>query len=152
MVNACQVIYLTRHQYFDRADPLSSYHYYAYMKCMRKEELVNLWRKLIVNQKISWALFENGTCVILLNSTEDLTDEAVNVLKRTDIIDFKSGTTVVMPGWLVKYPSNNEVMNYVSPEEVEGDEDSLRAGVLGRNNLRKDLESLKVIHIENNNP
>ena len=46
------------------------------------DSLIETWRQIIVGGQKSWVLFENGTCVILMNPEADLRRQATELLKE----------------------------------------------------------------------
>ena len=47
------------------------------------EKLIDVWKDSINGDEKSWVLFENGTCVILLEPEEDLAKQAKELLGKT---------------------------------------------------------------------
>ena len=46
------------------------------------KKLIDVWKDSINGNKKSWVLFENGTCVILLEPEEDLAKQAKKLLSE----------------------------------------------------------------------
>lgn len=117
--------------------------------------LVETWRSIILGDQKSWVLFENGTCVILMAPEEDLSAHATALLAEwgpvhagTPSGDFSVITLEDYPGWVVT-GHHRDILNYVSPDEFEGDEpEDLTVGLLGRQMRHMDGESLQIIHVE----
>jgi hypothetical protein len=118
------------------------------------DSLINMWRQILWENKKSWVLFENGTCVILANPEENLERQATELIKRfglahagTPLGDFSVLTLSQHPGWVVTY-HHPEILNYVSPNEVEPSASNVKIGLLGRSKRHQDAEDPKIIHIE----
>ena len=118
-------------------------------------KLVNAWRTIIQGDQKSWVLFENGTCVILMEPEEDLAKQATELVKKwgpvhvgTASADFSVIKLSNHPGWAVT-GHHNDILNYVSPEEFEDDNPSdVAVGLTGRQKRDEDAKSLKIVHIE----
>lgn len=117
-------------------------------------DLVNIYRKTIIDPSMSWVLFKNGTCVMLLNPEEDLQTQAIKILKEHGSVvagtpsgDFEVSKIPEIKGWVVTgdYPG---IMIYVSYEEASNSENDFEIGMLGRRKRELDTKALEVIHIE----
>ncbi|MEN8215562.1 MAG: hypothetical protein ABFS56_04150 [Pseudomonadota bacterium] len=118
------------------------------------DQLVAQWRNIIVGDDKSWVLFENGTCVILMEPETDLSAQAVELMKEwgpvhagTSAGDFSTITLEDDSGWVVT-SHHNDILTYVAPEEGGDEPTDLSVGLLGRSKRNQDAESLAVIHIE----
>ncbi|MGN5421542.1 hypothetical protein ACSVH3_09455, partial [Neisseria meningitidis] len=47
-----------------------------------RQKLIDVWKKSINGNEKSWVLFENGTCVILLEPEKDLAKQAKEMLSK----------------------------------------------------------------------
>jgi len=120
-------------------------------------DYVEIWRKIIVGEEKSWVLFEDGTCVILMEPKEDLAAQAIEIMKEfgpvhvgTSSADIQVTELINYPGWVVT-GHHPDILNYVSPDELKSDDlNDLVIGLLGRSYRETDSKSLKVIHIEDN--
>ncbi len=117
-------------------------------------DLVNIWRQIIIGDDKSWVLFDSGTCVILMEPGDDLAAQAITLMKEWGPVhagcsagDFSTITLDNETGWLVT-SHHNEILTYVSPEEVGDDPSDLSVGLLGRSKRGKDADSSTVIHVE----
>ena len=116
---------------------------------------VDVWKKIIIGEKKSWVLFENGTCVILMAPEDDLEAHAKNLLKKygpvvpgTPAGDFNVIELVNHPGWVVT-GQHKDILNYVALGEIGSDErNDVAIGLLGRHKRDQDSRTLKVIFIE----
>ncbi|MFI0447021.1 hypothetical protein [Actinomadura sp. 6N118] len=124
---------------------------------METIEMVDVWRRVIVGDEKSWVLFENGTCVILMDPEDDLAAQAIEILREygpvhpgSPAADFGTIDLEAAPGWVV-YGHHNDVLNYVSPEEIEAPEDVV-IGLLGRSKRDQDGKGLTVVHVEDKRP
>ncbi len=122
---------------------------------MSNDDLINLWRRIVKGGEKSWALFEHGTCVILMNPEKDLPKQAINILSENGTVhagsvsgDFQTMQTDVAPGWVVVYDAHPDILNYVSPEEMGEENREVVAGLKGREKRDQDSKELKVIHVE----
>ena len=118
------------------------------------DELVQLWRSIIISDDKSWVLFENGTCVILMEPKDDLASQATELLKEWGPVhagssagDFSPITLDNEVGWVVT-SHHNDVLTYVAFDEVGDDPSDLSVGLLGRSKRGQDADSLSVIHVE----
>ena len=115
------------------------------------------WRSIIKGKGKSWVVFENNTCVILMEPEEDLANQAIELLKEfgpyvvgTSSADMNVITLSKYPGWVVR-GHHNDILNYLAPEEVEPDpKNTISIGILGRHNRSEDAKALKIMHIEDN--
>lgn len=128
------------------------------ISAMRTEEIVAVWRTVILGDEKSWVMFRNGTCVILMEPEEDLAAQATEILREygpalggTPSGDFGVIDLDDAPGWVV-YGHHSDVLTYVAPEEVEEDADDVKIGLLGRSRRALDGEELDVVHVEDKRP
>ena len=122
-------------------------------------DYVEIWRKLIIGDNKSWALFENGTCVILMEPKEDLAAQAIDIMKEygpvhvgTASADMRVTKLSYYPVWVVR-GHHPDILNYVSPDELNDelkndDTEDFNIGFLGRSKREDDSKSLNIIHIE----
>ncbi len=117
------------------------------------DELVALWRQIIVGDHKSWVLFEHGTCVVLVDPTEDLAGQAVGILREygpvhagTPAGDFNVIELEAPPGWVVT-GHHPDVLTYVAPAEVAEPSEVL-VGLTGRAHRDHDGHELTVVHVE----
>ena len=115
----------------------------------------NIWRSIITDKQKSWVLFENGTCVILMQPENDLLKQAQDLLSQyghvvpgTSSGDFSVLELEELHGWVVT-GQHPDILNYVSPDEVtaEGEPESLVAGLIGRWHRENDATNLKVAYV-----
>jgi len=120
------------------------------------DSLIETWQRIIVGEYKSWALFSNGTCVILMRPETDLRRQAVEMMKTFGLVhagapagDFSVITLDDDPGWVA--PSHHpDILTYVSPDEVAEQSNDLVIGLLGRSKRDLDAAELMVIHVEDN--
>lgn len=123
---------------------------------MDPSSLIATWRRIIVGDQKSWALFENGTCVILMQPEDDLAAQAIALLKEwgpvhagTPAGDFNVVHLSGYPGWVVTC-HHPDILCYVSPEEIaDPGQGDLMVGLLGRGKRDRDAMELQVVHVEN---
>jgi len=120
------------------------------------ESLIETWRRIIIGEYKSWALFSNGTCVILMQPEADLRRQAVEMMKTygpvhagTPAEDFSIINLDDDPGWVVT-SHHPDILTYVSPDEVTEQSNDLVIGLLGRSKRDLDAAELMVIHVEDN--
>jgi hypothetical protein len=118
------------------------------------EPLVETWRGIIVGDQKSWVLFENGTCVILMEPEEDLALQAVEIMKEWGPVhpgssagDFSVIDLVDHPGWAVTC-HHPDVLTYVAQDEVSGEPSEVAIGLIGRSKRDQDAGNLRVVHVE----
>jgi hypothetical protein len=121
---------------------------------MNQTAMIETWRCLLDPAK-SWVLFANGTCVILMEPTGDLAQQATSLLQEYgpvhagtpagdfDIIDLDEAS-----GWAVT-GHHPDILTYVDPSELENHDD-LTVGLFGRSKRDQDGHDLIIIHIEDN--
>jgi hypothetical protein len=118
---------------------------------------VELWRRIVLGEEKSWVLFEHGTCVILMQSEQDLAAQATEILRQwgpvaagTPAGDFDVITLSEFPGWVVT-GHHPDVLNYVGPEEAASHSRTpldVVVGIAGRSKRDRDGRELRVRHIE----
>ncbi|MEO3873451.1 hypothetical protein ABGB18_31965 [Nonomuraea sp. B12E4] len=119
---------------------------------MNQTSMIETWRRLLDPAK-SWVLFEQGTCVILMEPAGELAQQATTLLREYgpvvggtpagdfDIIDLDDA-----PGWAVT-GHHPDILTYVDPSEVDNEEDFV-VGLYGRGKRDQDGHDLTVIHVE----
>ena len=117
-------------------------------------QCVEDWRHIVSGGTKSWVLFKHGTCVILMEPEEDISKQAICLLRQWGPLHVgsSSGDFDVIhlsnyPGWVVT-GHHPDVLNYVSPAEVAVGSDDVMIGVLGRSKRNQDALELQVIHVE----
>lgn len=125
---------------------------------MEGSDLVEAWRAIINGPGKSWALFENGTCVILMEPEADLAAQATAILREygpvhagTSFGDFSTITLEDGGGWVVTC-HHNDILTFVGPEEAGPDAADVVVGLLGRCKRGQDAEQLRVLHVEDKRP
>lgn len=118
------------------------------------DSLIETWRRIIIGEYKSWALFSNGTCVILMQPEADMRRQAVEMMKTYGPVhaggpagDFSVITLDDDPGWVVT-SHHPDILTYVSPDEVAEQSNDLVIGLLGRSKRDLDASELMVIHVE----
>ncbi len=116
-------------------------------------DLVNIYKKIIIDPQMSWVLFKNGTCVMLLEPQKNIKEQAVKILREHGSVvagsssgDFEVTKIPEINGWVVTgdYPG---IMMFVSEEEGKKKDDA-GVGLVGRSKRERDAKELKVEHIE----
>ena len=67
-------------------------------------DYVEIWRKVIIGDNKSWVLFENGTCVILMEPKEDLAAQAIDIMKEYGPVHVGSASADMEVTKLINYP------------------------------------------------
>ncbi|EYF00128.1 hypothetical protein [Chondromyces apiculatus] len=118
------------------------------------QALVETYRKVLVGAHKSWALFAQGTCVILMDPKGDLAEQAKRILAEwgpvqagTPSGDFEVVELEGGMGWVVT-GHHPDVLNFVGADEVEAEEGEFLIGVVGRGCRETDAVSLRVVHVE----
>lgn len=118
--------------------------------------LVDIWRRIIVGDGKSWVLFANGTCVILMEPEDDLEAQAIELMREWGPVhagcpagDFNTITLPDDLGWVVTC-HHNDILTYVSPNEMEREPEDVAVGLFGRSKRHQDSQDLQVIHVEDN--
>lgn len=117
------------------------------------QDYIAAWRGCIQGDDKSWVLFEQGTCVILMQPETDLAAQATALLREfgavrvgTPSADFNVVTLLDDRGWVVTC-HHPDILNFVFPDEGDDDND-LPIGLLGRSCCAADADDLRVVHIE----
>jgi hypothetical protein len=125
---------------------------------MEGAELVEAWRATVNGPDKSWVLFENGTCVILMDPEADLAAQATALLRELGPVhagsSFGDFTTITLDngrGWVVAC-HHNDILTFVGPDEVSSGAGDLVVGLLGRSKRGQDAEELRVLHVEDKRP
>lgn len=118
------------------------------------ESTVEVWRRIIVGVDKCWAVFEHGTCVILLSPEDDLRRQATELMREWGPVhagssagDFSVIELAQHPGWVVT-GHHPDILNYVSPDEVGPGASDAVIGLLGRSKRHQDAEGLNITHLE----
>lgn len=102
---------------------------------------------------MSWVLFKNGTCVMLLRPEGDAQEQAIKILKEHGLVvegtssgDFEVTKIPEINGWVVTgdYPG---IMVYVPLEEGKK-KDDVEIGLIGRTKRETDAKVLEVVYVE----
>lgn len=116
-------------------------------------DLVQIYKKIIIDPLMSWVLFKNGTCVMLLSPQEDIQAQAIKILKEhgrvvagTPSGDFEVTKIPDINGWVVTgdYPG---IMMYVPLAEGRKKGD-FEIGMIGRTKRELDAKEFGVIYVE----
>ena len=117
-------------------------------------QYIATWRKIIVGEEESWVLFENDTCMILLEPEENFAARAVELMNQWGPVhagssagDFSTITVDDGLGWVVT-SHHNEILTLVAAEESAGEPSDVAMGLLGRSKRDQDGRELNVIHVE----
>jgi hypothetical protein len=121
--------------------------------------LIDIWRSVIVGDEKSWVLFKHGTCVILMEPEADLSAQALALMREWGPVhagcsagDFSTIDLDSAPGWVVT-SHHNDILTYVSPDEVEqSDPGDVLVGLIGRGKRGEDALELEIIHVEDRRP
>ena|GEM_PF-293218 len=119
-------------------------------------DLVAIYRRIILGDGMSWVLFRNGTCFIVMEPGSDLRQQAIDSMREWGPVeagtpqgDFGVTALTDYPGFVVTgwHP---DMLVYVSPEDAGSNADDLTIGLLGRARRDQDAHELQVIHVEDN--
>ncbi len=115
--------------------------------------LIEIWREIILGDQKSWVLFENGTCVILMEPQAVLSAQATALMKEWGPVhagssagDFGTITLDQAAGWVVT-SHHNDILTYVGPAEMSSTDDVV-IGLLGRSKRNQDAQELEIVHVE----
>src|SRR5262249_20350975 len=116
---------------------------------------IDVWRRIIIDPQKSWVLFENGTCVILVDPGEDLIVQATALMRVWGPVhagspagDFNVNELPDDLGWAVGC-HHDDILTIVGPGEVSADgANDLVVGLLGRSKRHEDSERLVIAHVE----
>lgn len=122
--------------------------------------LVETWRNIILGEHKSWVLFSNGTCVIIMEPIDDLSNKALEMIKKWGPVhvgsaagDFSVKVLKDYPGWVVTC-HHPDILTYVGINEnenikvIKSDKDEVIIGRMGR--IKRDIDSAIpiIIHVE----
>ena len=117
-------------------------------------DLINTYKKIIIDPEANWVLFKNGTCVMLMNPQGNIQAQAIKILKEHGAVvagtpsgDFEVTKIPEINGWVVTgdYPG---IMMYVSEEEVGQRNSDFEIGITGRAKREQDAKTLEVMLVE----
>ena len=122
---------------------------------MDQGELVEVWRTMLAGVGGAWVLFENGICVTLADPGPDPADQARAILGESGPAGLRSSAadfagTVEVPdgsGWVV-VSRHADINTFVDRGEAPPGAPDEAIGRLGRSKRSRDVEQLRVIHIE----
>jgi len=121
---------------------------------MTDNELIQAWRDLINGPGKLWVLFENGTCVILVEPAADFAAQAIVLLKEfgpvypgSSFADFGTIKLDGNRGWVVTC-HHDQILTLVGKNDVPPTAPEVEIGMIGRHMRGLDAVSLRVIHIE----
>ncbi len=117
-------------------------------------DVIAVFQKVVIDPSMSWVLFRNGTCVMLLDPEKDVKKQAIKILKDhgavvagTPLGDFEVTKISDINGWIVTGAFSG-IMMYVSDEEAGNHHDDIDIGMIGRSKRERDAKKLEVIHVE----
>jgi hypothetical protein len=119
------------------------------------ESFINLFRSGF-REPHAWVMFENGTSVVIVNPTESIAQQAINVLSETyasekhlDLEDVGVNIISGDSGWLVT-SRNPDICNLVLFNDVGADnaDDTFGIASFAKRLRRKDWIDRRVIHVE----
>lgn len=116
--------------------------------------LVETWRRILARQGANWALFSNGTCVLVRRSGADVESEARALLARqgpvqvgTNTADFNVEPAERASGWVVSC-HDPDILTFVGWDELPSGTDDMIVGLVGRSKRDRDASELTVVHVE----
>lgn len=124
-------------------------------KTVLNEKRIDAWRKILKTGR-SWVLFENGTCVVWDEITDNPKSYGINLLKAYGLVvpgtpagDFNQQMMENPAGMLVTYHHEN-IMSFLLEEELDSPEVLSIPGIIARHRRELDAKSLVIVHIEIN--
>lgn len=119
------------------------------------EKLNRIWREILVEEVRTWVVFKNGTIVVCRNQDKEPREYAIDLMKTMSVVApaCSHGDFTVFPlddvlGWVVNC-HHPDILNYVSPEELEdSDSGDMMIGLHGRDMRGEDAKTLDIIHVE----
>ncbi len=117
-------------------------------------DLVNIYKKIIIDPNASWVLFGHGTCVMLLEPQKNIKEQAVIILREHGSVvsgsssgDFEVTKIPEIDGWVVTgdYPG---IMIFISYKGAGSNGNDFEIGMLGREKRELDAKELEVVHVE----
>jgi hypothetical protein len=118
------------------------------MKNIEDVMLENLTREA-ANLKAPWVLFQYGTVVFVDESWKDPKKEAVGFLEKHGLERSQTASLVEMEGggWFLT-TENDEIMTYISTEEVGEDPELDIIFLYGRQKMFQDTNQLNVVMLK----
>ena len=116
--------------------------------------MVSGWQRILQGQGKSWVVFENGTCVVLMEPSGDLKEQAIELLKEwgpvhagTPAGDFN---VIALPDHAGNVVTSHhpDIMTYVPPDEADEETSEMMVGLIGRAKRDQDAQELKVVYVE----
>jgi hypothetical protein len=122
---------------------------------MKGAELIEAWHATLRGLDKSWVLFENGTCVVFTEPEPDLIAQATALLREFWPLDDDSplgASSATIPlsdgrGWLIA-GHHSDIVTFVGAGEVTPDTPDVAIGRLGSSKRKRDVEQLRVPHVE----
>jgi hypothetical protein len=100
-----------------------------------------------------WVVFAHGTCVILLEPTQDIAQQATELIAQwpvaagTDRGDFNFLTPTTVPGWVITC-AHPDILTYLAPEEVDREDlPRVALGLQGRAKRDQDARERRIIFL-----
>lgn len=117
-----------------------------------------IWEQIVIGDNKSFVCFSNGTCVILMSPSGDLSHQATELLKEWGPVhagspagDFTVINLQDHPGWVV-LSQHNDVLTYVAPSELDQSTNDIAIGLLGRSKRDQDAKDLRIVHVHDAKP
>lgn len=111
----------------------------------------NVWHNIIADQQKVWVVFEHGTCVILVEPSQDLQKQAKELLAEYGPVhpgssfgDFSVSELEDYPGWVV-FGHHPDILNYVPPDDTAPSD--LVIGLIGRGHRDQDAQNLNIVYV-----
>ena len=119
------------------------------------QQLIEIIRRLLDSFEKPWALFKNGTCVIMPEPEGDPKEQAIDILREWGSVhvggpagDFNTLKLKGHPGW-IETCHHPAIATYVDENEIKAEDSSdVAIGLLGRAKRQQDTDELEILHVE----
>jgi hypothetical protein len=117
-------------------------------------EIIEIWRRAIVDAEKTWVLFSHDTCLILMQPESDLSAQATAIMAEygpghmgSSGDDRRVLKLKGQLGWAV-FGDHPDMLTYVSFVEAGYTASDLEVGRLARAKREQDARDLLIVHIE----
>ncbi len=117
-------------------------------KPMKNVKLVCILREYLRPDAKPWVLFEHGTFVFVPESVQDVSEAAIQLLKKWGPAYSQCGSAgEITKGWIVE-SEHEDIMTLIPKSELGEDAETHIVVILGRQKRFHDADELKIMHVE----
>ena len=113
---------------------------------------IERWQQMLAEHDKPWVIFAHGTCVILMEPTQDIAQQATELIAQwpvaagTDRGDFNIFTPTAVAGWVIT-SAHPDILTYLAPEEVDREDMPMALGLQGRAKRDQDARERRIIFL-----